>query len=399
MRSRDLAAADSARVLSARWLPHRPASRRSRTVGEVLPGRRGRARRPVRGTGRGALRSGVGLVSVLTPASVGDIVAGDVPEAMVHAGASSESGSFDRDAVRAWPGDWGAFSALVIGPGLSTGDEISDVLSSVFERAVCPVLVDADGLNVLAAAPELRDALSTELVLTPHPGEMARLMGETVDGVQSDRRVWAESAARQWRAVVAHKGAGTVVAAAEKTAAINLTGNPGMACGGMGDALAGLIGGLIAQGLPAFDATCLGVYLHGRAGDRVAWSSSQAGMTTGDLIDEIAHPRSHEGRLQERRAEPSQSFRQHSSLMNRQVIWSQNDPDPVTYTAGCTFCRSKLCARVGDRGRENPNFEFGSIGKFQQCLEQRLFVHRRVNHRPLPHARQQPALPQTDAPE
>ncbi|MDA1044605.1 MAG: NAD(P)H-hydrate dehydratase, partial [Verrucomicrobia bacterium] len=177
---------------------------------------------------------------------------------------------------------------VVIGPGLSPDVEMRDLLAAIFERVKCPVVLDADGLNVLAMAPELRPALQSDLVLTPHPGEMARLMGECVDAIQSNRRRWADAAAQQWNAVVVHKGAGTLVSAPGKTSAINLTGNPGMARGGMGDALAGLIGGLVAQGIPVFEAATLGVYLHGRAGDRVAWASSQAGMTTGDVIEELA---------------------------------------------------------------------------------------------------------------
>jgi hydroxyethylthiazole kinase-like uncharacterized protein yjeF len=117
---------------------------------------------------------------------------------------------------------------------------------------------------------------------------MARLMKTSVVEVQANRFACAEKAAAQWKATILLKGAGTVVASPGRLNAVNLTGNPGMACGGMGDALAGLMGGLLGQGMDAYDAACLAVFLHGRSGDRVAWNSSQAGMNTSDVIEEFA---------------------------------------------------------------------------------------------------------------
>jgi len=125
------------------------------------------------------------------------------------------------------------------------------------------------------------------VIITPHPGELARLMGCSTADVQSDRFGMAGLTAIDTGATVILKGAGTIIARKNLPLNINMTGNPGMATGGMGDVLAGLVSGLAAQGLPPFDAACVAVYLHGRAGDNVAWQSSQAGMTAGDVIEEL----------------------------------------------------------------------------------------------------------------
>jgi NAD(P)H-hydrate epimerase len=143
------------------------------------------------------------------------------------------------------------------------------------------MVIDADGLNALAAAPWT--AGPGLRVLTPHPGEMARLAGATVAEVQADRIGVAASRAREWSAVVVLKGARTVVAAPDAPPAVTPTGNPGMASGGTGDVLAGLIGALLAGGLSPFDAARAGDWVHGRAGDLAARSSGQRGLLAGDL--------------------------------------------------------------------------------------------------------------------
>jgi NAD(P)H-hydrate epimerase len=150
------------------------------------------------------------------------------------------------------------------------------------------MVLDADGLNVVARRPELLAQISTPLVLTPHPGELARLLGVTTAEVQADRLEMAREAARRFGAFVALKGARTVIAAPDGEAWINPTGNPGMGSGGTGDVLTGLVGGLLAQGLGAFDALKVAVHLHGLAGDRAAADLSHHAMLAGDLLDRVA---------------------------------------------------------------------------------------------------------------
>ncbi|MFT5241543.1 MAG: hydroxyethylthiazole kinase-like uncharacterized protein yjeF [Kiritimatiellia bacterium] len=237
---------------------------------------------------RAAVRSGAGLVSVLVPDCIQTAVVAAVPEAMVFAASSNQAGAFAPNAIAEWRRDWSAFSAVAVGPGMTAGDGMEQVLADVLERATGPVVIDADALNVLARHPGLASAAKAGCLLTPHPGEMARLLETTIDDVQARRFECAEAASSRWKASVVLKGAGTIVASPNKINAVNLNGNPGMARGGMGDALAGLLGGLVAQGMNTHDAACLAVYLHGRAGDRVAWSSSQAGMNTSDVIEAFA---------------------------------------------------------------------------------------------------------------
>ena len=160
-------------------------------------------------------------------------------------------------------------------------------LAAFFQRLGPTLLLDADALNVFeGSAVELASAAGP-LVITPHPGELARLLECTTAEVQADREAAARRAAALTKAVVVLKGAGTLVAQEGKPLHVNLTGNAGMATGGMGDVLAGLIGGLLAQGLPPFKAACTGVFLHGRAGDNAAWRRSQASLCATDVIEEL----------------------------------------------------------------------------------------------------------------
>ncbi len=235
-----------------------------------------------------ACRSGVGLVSVLTPSALAGTVAVRVPEAMVHAGAMTATGSLAADALDQVSGKDGlsAFSAVLMGPGLTTHPDGLALVAAVLRSAVPVVVLDADALNLMAAEPDLLAGERGGVILTPHPGEMARLLSWRTQDVESDRFAAARKAAERFGAVAVLKGAGTVVAERGRLR-VNLTGNPGMATGGMGDVLAGLMTGLAAQGMHPFDAASAAVYLHGCAGDDVARSSSQAGLTALAVADSI----------------------------------------------------------------------------------------------------------------
>jgi len=151
-----------------------------------------------------------------------------------------------------------------------------------------PLVLDADGLNAIADSPALlRERATGTAVLTPHPGEMSRLCGRSIVEVEADRVGVARDFARRYRVVLVLKGARTVTALPDGRIWINGTGNPGLASGGMGDVLTGLIGGLLAQGAPPAAAAVLGVYLHGRAADRLRARLGEAGMVAGDLLREL----------------------------------------------------------------------------------------------------------------
>jgi NAD(P)H-hydrate epimerase len=235
-----------------------------------------------------ACRSGAGLVSVLVPSSLVNVVAVRVPEAMVHGGGMTDSGSLASDALDGMLAADGLarFSAVLIGPGLTTHPEGARLVEAVLASGAKTVVLDADALNLVAAVPDLLTGERDGVILTPHPGEMGRLMGCSAAAVEQDRFQAARRVSERFGAITVLKGAGTVVTDGTRLA-VNLTGNPGMATGGVGDVLAGLLTGLAAQGMEPFDAASAAVFLHGCAGDDAARGSSQAGLTALALADEI----------------------------------------------------------------------------------------------------------------
>jgi hydroxyethylthiazole kinase-like uncharacterized protein yjeF len=238
-----------------------------------------------------ALRVGAGLVTVATPEPTLAAIASATPEIMTEplpatpAGTVSmrslEGGSFDALLERK--------RALAIGPGLSTQRETQEFIRALAKkRDGARIILDADGLNAFAGrAGELKQV--KPLAITPHPGEMARLVGGSVPEVQANRIAVARRAAAAWNAIVVLKGQQTVIASPDGRIAINSTGNPGMATGGTGDILTGMLAGLTAQFVANdwFQTICFGVYLHGLAGD-IAWEEhEQAPLMATDLIRAI----------------------------------------------------------------------------------------------------------------
>jgi len=238
-----------------------------------------------------ALRSGAGLVSALVPRSIAGIVAGFAPEVMVHPGLETSSGSLSAEALAGRKHPLGDFTAIVAGPGLTRHPDSLAVVEYILRETRCVLVLDADALNALAGRIDraLQACRPERVILTPHPGEMARLLGCTAANVQAGRRAAALQCTERTGAVTVLKGAGTLIAASGRPLEINLTGNPGLATAATGDVLAGLIGGLAAQGLKPEDAGRAGVLVHGCAGDEAAWLGSQAGMTAGDVLGRIPH--------------------------------------------------------------------------------------------------------------
>ncbi len=241
---------------------------------------------------RAALRSGAGLVTVATPLDVLPIVAGGMPEMMTAPLASTEAGTASLRNL-----DYGKFSeilrgksVLAIGPGLSMQHETQQFIRQVVGQTEIPIILDADGLNAFVGMTDtLTERKATAMVLTPHPGEMARLLGITVKEVQARRLDVALEAAGRWRAYVILKGFHTILAAPSGHAYINTTGNPGMATGGTGDVLTGILAGLTAQfGIDDWSRVLsFGVYLHGLAGDIAASRVGEAPLIASDLIDAL----------------------------------------------------------------------------------------------------------------
>jgi NAD(P)H-hydrate epimerase len=255
---------------------------------------------------RAAQRAGAGLVTVLTAASAQPIVAGKLDEQMTVAlpeadGALAEA-ALDPIIEFARKAD-----VLCIGPGLSTRPETVLLVKNLVRSCDVPIVLDADGLNAIAmnpdAALERKTNLQSPLIMTPHPGEAARLLGTTVAEIQADRIGSARRIADRYHATVVLKGRYSLIADPDGSVCINTTGNPGMATGGMGDTLTGIIGSLVAQDLASrtvpdrertsiLSAVALGVHLHGIAGDIAADARGEAGIVAGDVIDCLPAARS-----------------------------------------------------------------------------------------------------------
>lgn len=238
-----------------------------------------------------ALRVGAGLVTVATPEPVLPIIAAHTPEIMTEPLAATTAGTVSASCL-----EGSLFAtllkgkrALAIGPGLSTHTETRQFVRTVVGNRSVPIILDADGLNAFAGhAPDLNHADGV-LCVTPHPGEMARLLGSTVNDVQARRVEIALQAAANWNAIVVLKGSGTVIAAPGGIAFINSTGNPGMATAGTGDVLTGMLSGLTAQYGPTDWQRLLafGAYLHGLAGDIAYADSGGAPLLASDLVRAI----------------------------------------------------------------------------------------------------------------
>ena len=225
----------------------------------------------VRLAGEAALRSGAGLVSLATRRSHAAQLAASCPELMCH-GVESTA---ELKALLAQA------SVVVIGPGLGQSDWARTLLAGVLE-ADLPLVVDADALNRLAREPLSRD----NWILTPHPGEAARLLGESIAEIQADRLAAVQALQSRWGGVVVLKGAGTIVRSEAEMPVICAAGNPGMATAGMGDVLSGIAGALLAQGLPLARAARAAVCLHAAAGDQAA-GAGERGRLARDLIKRL----------------------------------------------------------------------------------------------------------------
>ena len=270
----------------AAFLPPRPRSAHKGTYGHllILAGSRGKAGASVLAS-QGALRSGVGLVTLAHPQGISPpqlpMEAMTLPLPETSDGAVAESGQ--KLLWDALPGK----DALVLGPGLSQNPETQELARHLIFESPLPIVVDADGINALSGNTSgLRSSPGPRL-LTPHPGEMARVMGISPAAVLEDRMGIALGFAAEHRAVLVLKGACTLVASPDGRLLVNPTGNPGMAKGGSGDVLSGMIGALLAQGVPPLEAAALGVYVHGLAGDLASHELGEIGMLPSQLIDRL----------------------------------------------------------------------------------------------------------------
>lgn len=270
------------------WLPFRPSCSHKGDYGRVLvvSGSRGMAGSSCLAA-EAAARAGAGLVTLVVPEGVYEPVASKLTEVMVAPVAQTGEGTLSREALPVIRGMMERADVVALGPGLSTNPETVEVVRKIISHSRIPAVLDADGLNAFIGHTDLFKKVKKSLVLTPHPGEMARLTGLSVEMVQLNRLHEARTWSSNWGAVLVLKGYRTIVASPDGTAYINTTGNPGMATGGSGDVLTGIIAGLLAQGMEAVTAAAAGVYLHGAAGDVAAREKGMMGLIAGDLLSAL----------------------------------------------------------------------------------------------------------------
>jgi len=255
----------------------------------VIGGSRGMAGAPAL-AGMAALRSGAGLVTLAVPRCVQSTVAGFEPSYMTLG-----LGTDDDDCLRVEHCETLAESAtrmtaVALGPGLGTDATTVELVQELYQRVASPMVVDADALNALSQDIGLLRLAGGARILTPHPGEFQRLSGEIVAAELSDRAAQAAELCRQdptARTIVVLKGHQTIVTDGQRYA-VNSTGNPGMATGGTGDCLTGVITALVAQGLSPWDAARFGVHVHGKTGDLAAEQVGEVSLTACDLVDCLA---------------------------------------------------------------------------------------------------------------
>jgi ADP-dependent NAD(P)H-hydrate dehydratase / NAD(P)H-hydrate epimerase len=236
---------------------------------------------------RAASRIGAGLVTVGIPASLNPILEAKLTEEMTEPLAESLAGYLGETSAQRVLELAQGKRCMVLGPGLSTADGIVELVGRLVTEYTGWIVIDADGLNALSRDISVLSKAKARVVLTPHPGEMGRLIGKTPKEVQQDRTNLARNFALEHKVWLVLKGAGTVTASPDGRIFINTTGNSWMASGGQGDVLSGILGGLLAQGIPSEEAIPFGVHLHGLAADNLLERITPAPVLASDVIDEI----------------------------------------------------------------------------------------------------------------
>lgn len=237
--------------------------------------------------GKAALRCGIGLLKIAVPKSIYPVCATNILESVYYPLEETSNGVISSKNTDFLLEMCEKSSAVVIGCGLSVCDDTKNLVQSVITNCEKPLVIDADALNCICNKPEILKNLKAPAIITPHPGEMARLLHSTPKTVNSSRENTAIDFAKKFGVVTVLKGAGTIIASPEGEVYINHTGNSGMATGGSGDVLSGIIGSLLAQGASPINAAAAGVFLHGTIGDLAAEKLGKISMLPTDMIDMI----------------------------------------------------------------------------------------------------------------
>ncbi len=268
----------------ASLMPKRSPEAHKKSVGKVLviAGSKGMTGAATLAS-EAALKMGVGVVTLGIPESLNQIMEVKLTEIMTLP-LPETNGSLNLEALDKILSAVSSFDVVALGPGLSTSTQTVKLVKEITRSLNLPLVLDADGLNALADSPSLLRERESETIITPHPGELSRLLGVSTAEIQEDRLGWAKRAAKKFDLTVVLKGAKSVISSPSQTA-LNLTGNPGMASAGTGDVLTGFIASLWAQGLSSFEAAFLGTYLHGLSGDIALEEMTEWCLTAQDLIN------------------------------------------------------------------------------------------------------------------
>ena len=234
-----------------------------------------------------ALRTGAGLVTLAAPKSLGAIFEAKTTEAMTVNIEDKRKGFFGPGSIKNLMKALEDKNAIALGPGIGTDPDTASFMKKFLERIKMPAVIDADGLNCISKDLSILKKAKTPLILTPHPGEMSRLCKIPKEKIQNDRIKTALDFSKKYGCILVLKGARTVTSSPEGIYTVNTTGNPGMATGGMGDILTGIIGSLLAQGYSAYDAARIGAFVHGFSADRLARNYGPFGYLATEVADEI----------------------------------------------------------------------------------------------------------------
>ncbi len=235
----------------------------------------------------GALRSGCGLVTLGIPKSLNAIMETKLTEVMTRPLPETRNVSLSLEALPKIKKMVKGVDAVALGPGLSRDKATKRLVNRLVKVIDKPLVIDADALNCIASNIKELKSIRSPIIITPHPGEMSRLSGLEIDTIQRNRQKVAKDLARQYNLIVVLKGNNTVVSDGKTNNFVNKSGNPGMATGGTGDILTGMIASFLAQGVPAFKAAKLAVYIHGKAGDLAAREKGEIGLIAGDILEKV----------------------------------------------------------------------------------------------------------------
>lgn len=235
------------------------------------------------------LRSGAGVVTLGIPVSLNSVMSKKLTEVMTFSLAETKEITLSLKAEKEILKKANASGVVVLGPGLSQHLETQKLINRLILKIDKPMVIDADALNAISKNVDILKKIKPKYVITPHPGEMSRLINKSAEHIKNNRFLVAKKFSHDYNAVVVLKGAGTIVAEPGGKSYINTTGNPGMATAGSGDVLTGIIAGFLSQGLKMFDASIVGVYVHGLAGDFAAKDKGEIGLIAGDILENIPY--------------------------------------------------------------------------------------------------------------